>query len=395
MEGEGMRPPELESEVAENGEPIPLEPSNGILEMHPNGYGFLRNPETNYQRERTDPFVPTTMIERYRLREGVSIKALVQPGRRQQGPRVREIQEVEGMAPDLYCNVKTFDQLTPINPETWLRLETGQQPITTRVMDLLTPLGKGQRALVVAPPRTGKTILLQQVSQAISTNHPELHLVMLLIDERPEEVTDMRRTVKGEVMASSLDCDVESHVRLSQLVIERCKRMAEAGKDVFLLMDSITRMARAFNKWVGNTGRTMSGGVDIKALDIPKKLFATARLFEEGGSLTILATALIDTGSRMDELIFQEFKGTGNMELVLDRKLADRRVWPSIDISQSGTRREEKLLDANTLHAVGMLRRTLSTMHHTDAMEQLTKQLSKFKSNREFISLIASSRDDS
>ncbi|MEI6256785.1 MAG: transcription termination factor Rho [Planctomycetota bacterium] len=390
-----MRPPELESEVAENGEPIPLEPSNGILEMHPNGYGFLRNPETNYQRERTDPFVPTTMIERYRLREGVSIKALVQPGRRQQGPRVREIQEVEGMAPDLYCNVKTFDQLTPINPETWLRLETGQQPITTRVMDLLTPLGKGQRALVVAPPRTGKTILLQQVSQAISTNHPELHLVMLLIDERPEEVTDMRRTVKGEVMASSLDCDVESHVRLSQLVIERCKRMAEAGKDVFLLMDSITRMARAFNKWVGNTGRTMSGGVDIKALDIPKKLFATARLFEEGGSLTILATALIDTGSRMDELIFQEFKGTGNMELVLDRKLADRRVWPSIDISQSGTRREEKLLDANTLHAVGMLRRTLSTMHHTDAMEQLTKQLSKFKSNREFISLIASSRDDS
>jgi transcription termination factor Rho len=394
MEGEGMRPPELEPEVTENGEPIPLEPSHGILEMHPNGYGFLRSSETNYQRERTDPFVPATMIERYRLREGVSIKALVQPGRRQQGPRVREIQEVEGMTPDLYSNVKTFDQLTPINPETWLRLETGQQPLTTRVMDLLTPLGKGQRALIVAPPRTGKTVLLQQVSQAISTNHPELQLVMLLIDERPEEVTDMRRTVKGEVMASSLDCDVESHVRLSQLVIERCKRIAETGKDVFLLMDSITRMARAFNKWVGNTGRTMSGGVDIKALDIPKKLFATARVFEEGGSLTIVATALIDTGSRMDELIFQEFKGTGNMELVLDRKLSDRRVWPAIDISQSGTRREEKLLDANTLHAVGMLRRTLSTMHHVDAMEQLTKQLAKFKSNREFISLIASSRAD-
>jgi len=394
MEGEGMRPPELEPEVAENGEPIPLEPGAGILEMHPNGYGFLRSADTNYQRERTDPFVPATMIERYRLREGVHIKASVQPGRRQQGPRVREIHEVEGMAPDLYPNVKTFDQLTPINPETWLRLETGQQPVTTRVMDLLTPLGKGQRALIVAPPRTGKTVLLQQVSQAVSANHPELHLVMLLIDERPEEVTDMRRSVKGEVMASSLDCDVESHVRLSQLVIERCKRMAETGKDVFLLMDSITRMARAFNKWVGNTGRTMSGGVDIKALDIPKKLFATARVFEEGGSLTIVATALIDTGSRMDELIFQEFKGTGNMELVLDRKLADRRVWPAIDISQSGTRREEKLLDANTLHAVNMLRRTLSTMHHVDAMEQLTKQLAKFKSNREFISLIASSRDD-
>lgn len=394
MDSEGMRPPDPEPEVTENGEPIPLEPGQGVLEMHPNGYGFLRSAETNYSRERTDPFVPATMIERYRLREGVYIKALVQPGRRQQGPRVREIEDVEGMKPDDYCNVKSFDQLTPINPETWLRLETGQQPITTRVMDILTPLGKGQRALIVAPPRTGKTVLLQQISQAVSTNHPELSLVMLLIDERPEEVTDMKRSVKGDVLASSLDCDVESHVRLSQLAIERCKRMAEAGKDVFLLMDSITRMARAFNKWVGNTGRTMSGGVDIKALDIPKKLFATARLFEEGGSLTIVATALIDTGSRMDELIFQEFKGTGNMELVLDRKLADRRVWPAIDISQSGTRREEKLLDPNTLHAVNMLRRTLSSMHHVDAMEQLTKQLAKFKSNREFISLIASSRED-
>ena len=358
-----MRPPDPEPEVTENGEPIPLEPGQGVLEMHPNGYGFLRSAETNYSRERTDPFVPATMIERYRLREGVYIKALVQPGRRQQGPRVREIEDVEGMKPDDYCNVKSFDQLTPINPETWLRLETGQQPITTRVMDILTPLGKGQRALIVAPPRTGKTVLLQQISQAVSTNHPELSLVMLLIDERPEEVTDMKRSVKGDVLASSLDCDVESHVRLSQLAIERCKRMAEAGKDVFLLMDSITRMARA-------------------------------RMFEEGGSLTIVATALIDTGSRMDELIFQEFKGTGNMELVLDRKLADRRVWPAIDISQSGTRREEKLLDPNTLHAVNMLRRTLSSMHHVDAMEQLTKQLAKFKSNREFISLIASSRED-
>jgi transcription termination factor Rho len=394
MDSEGMRPPEPEPEVTENGEPIPLEPGNGVLEMHPNGYGFLRSAENNYTRERTDPFVPAQMIERYRLREGVYLKALVQPGRRQQGPRVREISEVEGMPPDDYASVKTFDQLTPINPETWLRLETGQQPITTRVMDLLTPLGKGQRALIVAPPRTGKTVLLQQVSQAVSENHPELSLVMLLVDERPEEVTDMRRSVKGDVLASSLDCDVESHVRLSQLVVERCKRMAETGKDVFLLMDSITRMARAFNKWVGNTGRTMSGGVDIKALDIPKKLFATARVFEEGGSLTIVATALVDTGSRMDELIFQEFKGTGNMELVLDRKLADRRVWPAIDISQSGTRREEKLLDPNTLHAVNLLRRTLSSMHHVDAMEQLTKQLAKFKSNREFITLISSSREE-
>ncbi|HEX3999124.1 MAG TPA: transcription termination factor Rho [Pirellulales bacterium] len=376
----------------DNGEPVELVAGGGVLELHPNGYGFLRNPDNNLTRERSDPFVPGTMIEKFRLREGVRLNGMVQPGRRQQGPRLKEIHDVDGMKPEDYPNVKTFDQLTPINPETWLKLETGQQPLTTRVMDLLTPLGKGQRALIVAPPRTGKTILLQQVSQAISANYPDINLVMLLVDERPEEVTDMRRSVKGDVIASSLDRDVESHVRLSQLVVERCKRMAEMGKDVFLLMDSITRMARAFNKWVGNTGRTMSGGVDIKALDVPKKLFATARLFEEGGSLTIVATALIDTGSRMDELIFQEFKGTGNMELVLDRKLADRRVWPAIDISQSGTRREEKLLDPDTLHAVNMLRRTLSTMHHVDAMEQLTRQLAKFKSNTEFIKLISGSR---
>ena len=386
MDSEGMRPPEMEPEVTENGEPIPLEPGQGVLEMHPNGYGFLRSPETNYVRERTDPFVPGTMIERYKLREGVYLKALVQPGRRQQGPRVKEIQEVEGMNPDDYTNVKSFDQLTPINPETWLRLETGQQPLTTRVMDLLTPLGKGQRALIVAPPRTGKTVLLQQVSQAVSANHPELSLVMLLIDERPEEVTDMRRSVKGEVLASSLDCDVESHVRLSQLVIERCKRMAETGKDVFLLMDSITRMARAFNKWVGNTGRTMSGGVDIKALDIPKKLFATARVFEEGGSLTIVATALIDTGSRMDELIFQEFKGTGNMELILDRKLAERRLYPAIDIPKSGTRKEEKLFPPNQIDAIRKLRRMMTDLQPVEAMETLIAALKKHKTNAELLS---------
>jgi transcription termination factor Rho len=374
----------------ENGEPGPLEPASGILELHPNGYGFLRDPKNNYQRERTDPFVPGTMIEKFHLREGVLINGMIQQARKQQGPRVREILDIDGMPPQDYVNVKTFDSLTPINPESWLQLETGSQPLSPRVMDLLTPLGKGQRALIVAPPRTGKTILLQQISQAILKNYPDLKVIVLLIDERPEEVTDFRRNVVGgEVVASSLDRDVESHVRLSQLVVERCKRLVEMGKDVFLLMDSITRMSRAFNKWVGNTGRTMSGGVDIKALDIPKKLFATARVFEEGGSVTIVATALVDTGSRMDELIFQEFKGTGNMELVLDRKLADRRVWPAIDISQSGTRREEKLLNPDTLHAVTMLRRTLSQMHHVDAMEQLTSKLAKFKSNREFINLIA------
>jgi transcription termination factor Rho len=387
---QGQRPPLPENDLPE-GEAPPPEPGAGVLELHPNGYGFLRSLNNNLSRERTDPFVPGTIIEKFRLREGVLINGMVQQSRRQQGPRLKEALDIDGMKPEDYPNVKTFDQLTPINPESWLQLETGQQPITTRVIDLLTPIGKGQRALIVAPPRTGKTILLQQVSQAIAQNYPDMHLVMLLIDERPEEVTDMRRSVKGDVIASSLDRDVESHVRLAQLVLERCKRLAEMGKDVFLLMDSITRMARAFNK-VTRGDRTATGGLDIRALDIPKKLFATARLFEEGGSLTIVATALIDTGSRMDEAIFQEFKGTGNMELVLDRKLADRRVWPSLDISQSGTRREEKLLDAETLHAVTMLRRTLSSMHHVDAMEQLTSKLAKFKTNREFISLIAGAK---
>ena len=381
-----------QDETQDNGEPLPLEPGSGVLELHPNGYGFLRNPATNFTRERSDPFVPGTMIDKFALREGLLISGMVQQNRKQQGPRLKEITDVDGLKPEEYPDVKKFDELTPINPEVWFQLETGPLPLTTRVMDLLTPLGRGQRALIVSPPRTGKTILLQHISYAISTNYPEVTLIVLLIDERPEEVTDMIRSVKGAVYASSLDRDVESHVRLSQLVVERCKRLSEMGKDVFLLMDSITRIARAFNKWVGNTGRTMSGGVDIKAMDIPKRLFASARAFEEGGSLTVVGTALIDTGSRMDELIFQEFKGTGNMELVLDRKLSDRRIWPSIDITQSGTRREEKLLDPETLHAVTMLRRTLTTMHHVDAMEQLTTKLGKFKSNKEFIALISGAK---
>ncbi|MCC6507705.1 MAG: transcription termination factor Rho [Pirellulaceae bacterium] len=374
---------------------IPLEEFVGILEMHPNGYGFLRSGNNNYSRERTDPFVPGTMIEKFGLRQGVKVKAMMQQARRQQGPRVREILDVDGMLPDDYVNVKNFDTdgLTPINPEQWLHLEIGQQPLTNRIIDLLAPLGKGQRSLIVAPPRSGKTIMLQHISKGIAMNHPDVHLIVLLIDERPEEVTDMRRNVtNGEVIASSLDQDVDSHVRLSQLVIDRCKRLAESGKDVFLLMDSITRLARSFNKWVGNSGPTMTGGVNIKAMDIPKKLFASARAFAEGGSLTIVGTALVDTGSRMDDLIFQEFKGTGNMELVLDRRLADRRVWPAIDITQSGTRREELLLDAETLNAVTMLRRTLNTMHPVEAMEQLTKQLARFPSNKEFIRLISAAK---
>ncbi len=362
--------------------------------MHPNGYGFLRSPENHYARVRSDPFVPGTMIDKFGLREGLMISGSVQRGRNKQGPRLREITDVDGMPPEKFAEIKSFDSLTPINPEEWLPLETGPEPISTRVMDLLTPLGKGQRALLVAPPRSGKTILLQQIAEGVSQNSPDVKLIVLLIDERPEEVTDMRRQINGEVIASSLDMDVESHVRLSQLVVERCRRLAEMGQDVFLLMDSITRLARAFNKWVGNTGRTMSGGVDIKAMDIPKKLFATARVFEEGGSLTIVGTALVETGSRMDDLIFQEFKGTGNMELVLDRKLADRRIWPAIDVNQSGTRREELLHHPDVLHAVTMLRRTLSTMNPPDAMEQLTRQLGKYKTNAEFLQLITNSGRD-
>ena len=381
---------------AENGEEVNEINISGILELHPNGYGFLRDPAVTYTRQLIDPFVPGNLIEHFGLREGVFCTGTMIPGRKNQGPRLKELLTVEGEAPEEYLKVRPFDELTAITPDTWYRLETGQEPISTRVMDLLTPLGRGQRALIVAPPRTGKTILMQQISAAISQNYPEVKLFVLLIDERPEEVTDMRRAVKGEVVASSLDRDIESHVRLSQLIIERCKRLAEKGEHVFLLLDSITRLARAFNKWVGNTGRTMSGGVDIKAMDIPKKLFATARQFEEGGSLTIIGTALIDTGSRMDELIFQEFKGTGNMELVLDRKLADRRIWPAMDISMSGTRREEKLLPPDVLHAVTLLRRTLASMNPIDAMEQLTQKLGKRKSNQEFINQImgSSSRFD-
>jgi transcription termination factor Rho len=278
--------------------------------------------------------------------------------------------------------------LTAVNPFERIRLETGAEPVTMRVLDLLTPLGKGQRALIVAPPRTGKTMLLQQIANAVSINHPEMHLIVLLIDERPEEVTEMRRRVRGDVIASSMDRDVESHVRISQLIIERGKRIAEAGGQAFILLDSITRTARAFNKWTGNTGRTMTGGLDVKAMDIPKKMFGTARRFDEGGSLTVVGTALIDTGSKMDDIIFQEFKGTGNMELVLNRALADRRIWPALDITQSGTRREELILTAEELEGVTMLRRSLVSMNSIEAMEQLVKTLLRFRSNREFLAKI-------
>ena len=359
-----------------------------MLELHPKAYGFLRDPKNNFVGNKFDPFVAASLIDRYKLREGVMIRGEIIPGVRGQGPRLRTVETVEGKPPEEFLKVKPFEDLTAVNPFERIRLETGPTPVTMRVLDLLTPLGKGQRALIVAPPRTGKTMLLQEIANAVSVNHPEMHLIVLLIDERPEEVTEMRRRVRGEVIASSMDRDVESHVRLSQLIIERGKRIAEAGGQVFILLDSITRTARAFNKWIGNTGRTMTGGLDVKAMDIPKKMFGTARRFDEGGSLTVVGTALIDTGSRMDEVIFQEFKGTGNMELVLNRQLADRRVWPALDITLSGTRREELILTKEEMEGVTLLRRSLVSMPPVEAVEQLVKTLQRFPNNREFLAKI-------
>ena len=373
-----------------NGQEVVSGVASGVLELHPKGYGFLRDIKKDYAAQDTDPFVSSSLIEKYSLRPGILIRGDVGPGSNSQGPRLRSIESIDGRSLEDYAKVKHFDELTAINPFEHIKLETGPQPISMRVMDLLTPIGKGQRALIVAPPRTGKTILLQQIADSVSRNHPEVHLMVLLIDERPEEVTEMRRNVHGEVIASSMDRDVESHVRTSQLIIERAKRIAESGGEVFVLLDSITRTARAFNKWVGNTGRTMSGGLDVKAMDIPKKMFGTARRFDEGGSLTVAATALIDTGSRMDEVIFQEFKGTGNMEMVLSRDLADRRIWPSIDITLSGTRREEKILPPEALESIVMLRRSLVAMSPVEAMEQLIKTLQRFPSNAEFLAKVKS-----
>ena len=363
-------------------------PFEGILELHERGYGFLRDPKKNYAAEDSNPFVSSSLVEKYRLRKGVMIKGEVGPGSRNQGPRLQEIELIDGYTPEEYEQIKSFDELTPINPFEQIKLEIGPQPVTMRVMDLLCPIGKGQRALLVAPPRTGKTMLLQDIANSVTQNHPEVHLIVLLIDERPEEVTEMRRSVSGEVIASSLDNDVESHIRISQLIIERGKRLAEEGQDVFILLDSITRMARAFNKWVNPSGRTGSGGLDIRALDIPKKLFGTARRFDEGGSLTVCGTALIETNNRMDEAIFLEFKGTGNMEMVLSRDLADRRIWPAIDITRSGTRREEKILAPEALDGITMLRRSLINLTPVDAMEQLTRTLAKFDTNAEFLTRV-------
>ncbi len=366
---------------------------SGVLEMHPKGYGYLRDPARNYKVNATDVIVGTPLLSRFHLRQGVRLTGLVDEAKRGEGPRLSELTEIEGKTPEQYLGLRGFDELTAIDPHATIRLETGPEPMGMRVMDLLTPIGKGQRGLIVAPPRTGKTILLQQMAAAVAKNHPEMTLFVLLIDERPEEVTEMRRTVRGEVIASSSDHAIEEHIRLAQLAVDRAKRIAEGGGEVLILLDSLTRLARAYNKG-SNSGRTMSGGMDIKALDIPKRLFGAARTFEEGGSLTVLATCLVDTGSRMDELIFQEFKGTGNMEVVLDRRLADRRVYPAIDIQQSGTRKEERLLEPEALSRITLLRRTLAGMKPVEAMEGLVRQMAKTQSNAEFLAKIGLSQKD-
>jgi transcription termination factor Rho len=358
--------------------------AQGVLELHPKGYGFLRNPVRHYGPQPSDPYVPAGLVQQHQLREGVLLSGPLEAPKKGTGPRLLRVETIEGMAPDQYPR-RNFDDLTPVDPHEQIVLETSREPLTTRVMDLLTPIGKGQRGQNVAPPRTGKTILLQHIAQAVIKNHPEMHVIMLLIDERPEEVTEMRRTVKGEVIASSSDRDTSAHIRTAELVVERARRLAEQGKQAFVLLDSLTRLARAYNKSVGTSGRTMSGGIDIRALEVPKRLFGTARVFEEGGSLTVMGTALIETGSRMDDIIFQEFKGTGNMELVLDRKLADRRIFPAIDISQSGTRKEERLLPPEVLKQVTLLRRSLIALNPVAAMEALVKKLAEYPSNAEFL----------
>ena len=385
----GPRPQSNEPRSSEPRGPEVLVPVQGTLELHPKGYGFLRDAKAGYVSQETDSFVSGSLIEKYSLREGVHVTGESVSMGRGQGPRLKSVQTIEGRLPEHYPSVKKFEDLTPINPYQQIRLETGPTPITMRVMDLLCPIGKGQRALLVAPPRSGKTMLLQEIADSVSKNYPDIYLIVLLIDERPEEVTEMRRRVNGEVVASSLDREVENHVRVSQLVFEKAKRMAEAGRDVFLLLDSITRTARAFNKWT-NTGRTGTGGLDVKAMDIPKKMFGMARQFDEGGSLTVVGTALIETGGRMDDAIFQEFKGTGNMEMVLSRELAERRIWPAIDVGKSGTRRDEKLFTPAELEGITRLRRSLISLSPVEAMEMLTKTLAKYPTNADFLAKICS-----
>ncbi|HEX4200821.1 MAG TPA: transcription termination factor Rho, partial [Chthoniobacterales bacterium] len=356
----------------------------GLIEVSGKGFGFLRDPKRNYVQSPQDIFVTPEVVRKHALRDGLWIKGEIRRGSR--GSQLFRLTEINEEHPDRYRNLPVFEELTSLNPKSRIRLETVPDRYTTRVMDLMTPVGKGQRGLIVAPPRTGKTTLLQHIADAVVRNHPEVNLIILLVDERPEEVTEIRRTVpQADIMASSNDSDIKSHTRIAQLAIERAKRLVEAGKDVFVLMDSLTRMGRAFNNAMSNSGRTMSGGMDARAMEIPRKLFAAARNTEEAGSLTIMATALIETGSKMDELIFQEFKGTGNMEMVLDRQISDQRVYPAIDIFKSGTRREELLIPANDLEKINTIRRGLAGHRPVEAIERLLSFLRKFPTNGQML----------
>jgi transcription termination factor Rho len=356
----------------------------GLIEVSGKGFGFLRDPKRNYVQSPQDIFVTPEVVRKHALRDGLWIKGEVRRGSR--GPQLFKLLLINAEDPDKYRNLPVFEELTSINPLERIRLETVPDRYTTRVMDLMTPIGKGQRGLIVAPPRTGKTTLLQHIADAVVRNHPEVKLIILLVDERPEEVTEIRRTVpKADIMASSNDSDIKSHTRIAQLAIERAKRLVEAGKDVFVLMDSLTRIGRAFNNAIAGGGRTMSGGLDSRAMEIPRKLFAAARNTEEAGSLTIMATALIETGSKMDEFIFNEFKGTGNMEMVLDRQISDQRIYPAIDIFKSGTRREELLLQVNDLEKINTIRRGLAGHRPPEAIERLLSFLKKFPTNSQML----------
>ena len=386
-ESTGKSSPSLRfQETAPAAETPKYEPAfgEGLIEVSGKGFGFLRDPKRNYTQSPQDIFVTPEVVRKHALRDGLWIKGEIRRGSR--GPQLFKLVLINSEDPEKYRNLPVFEELTSINPLGRIRLETVPDRYTTRVMDLMTPIGKGQRGLIVAPPRTGKTTLLQHIADAVVRNHPEIKLIILLVDERPEEVTEIRRTVpKADIVASSNDSDIKSHTRIAQLAIERAKRLVEAGKDVFVLMDSLTRVGRAFNNAIAGGGRTMSGGMDSRAMEIPRKLFAAARNTEEAGSLTIMATALIETGSKMDELIFQEFKGTGNMEMVLDRQISDQRIYPAIDIFKSGTRREELLLPANDLEKINTIRRGLAGHRPPEAIERLLSFLKKFPTNSQML----------
>ena len=358
----------------------------GVLEILPEGYGFLRSQDWNYLYGPDDIYVSPSQIKRFELRTGDTVAGQVRPPK--EGERylaLLKVETINGTDPDTARQRITFDNLRPRYPDVRLRLESSSEDLSMRVVDLIAPIGKGQRGLIVAPPRAGKTILMQKMANAIAENHPEVTLIVLLIDERPEEVTDMQEQVKSaEVISSTFDEPADRHVQVADMVIEKAKRLVEHGRDVVILLDSITRLARAHNVIVPHSGKILSGGVDAHALHKPKHFFGAARNIDEGGSLTIIATALVETGSRMDEVIFEEFKGTGNMELVLDRKVADRRVFPAIDIGRSGTRKEELLLDQAELNRVYLLRNFLSDMPSTEAIEFLLQRMARTKTNREF-----------